>query len=54
MTNEVFEAPGIDLKGQSLHAQHWPAKSSGNYQCGVILYKSCQGNPVAEQSSKAV
>ena len=52
MINKVLEAPGTDLKGQSLRAQHWPAKFSWNYQCGVILYQSCQGNPVTAQSSK--
>ena len=49
---KVFEAPGTDLKGQSLCAQHWPAKFSWNYQCGIILYQSSQGNPVTAQSSK--
>ena len=52
MINKVLEAPGTDLKGQSLRAQHWPAKFSWNYLCGVILYQSCQGNPVTAQSSK--
>ena len=52
MINKIVEAPRADLKGQSLRAQHWPAKSSRNYQCGVILYQSCEGNPVTAQSSK--
>ena len=50
--NKVLEASGTDLKGQSLRAQHWPAKFSWNCQCGVILYQSCQGNLVTAQSSK--
>ena len=52
MINKVLEAPGTDLKGQSLRTQHWPAKFSWNCQCGVILCQSCQGNPVTAQSSK--